>query len=139
MTRRRALAVALHTLWIGTLAWLGARTLAGVGGGVRRVFRKVRLGTLDRIVAANGSIVAVEGRTYFVTIERGSPIALDMQCTHGACTVRYDTESDRFVCPCHGGIFRRDGSVVQGPPQQPLARVPVRVEGDQLYLLDSSS
>jgi menaquinol-cytochrome c reductase iron-sulfur subunit len=32
-----------------------------------------------------------------------------------------------FLCPCHGGVYYRDGTVAAGPPPHPLFRYEVRV------------
>ena len=38
-----------------------------------------------------------------------------------------DETSTQFKCPCHGGIYARDGQVVSGPPPRPLERLNSRV------------
>lgn len=53
-------------------------------------------------------------------------------CTHLGCEVEPD--SDRLVCPCHGGEFTFDGKVVKGPPKEPLRSFPVTVEGDTIFV-----
>ena len=32
-----------------------------------------------------------------------------------------------YKCPCHGGVYDREGNVVSGPPPAPLTSVNVRV------------
>ena len=54
--------------------------------------------------------------------------ALSATCTHLGCQVRWDERSTRFRCPCHGGVFDRDGNAVEGPPPRALSRVEVKVE-----------
>ena len=54
--------------------------------------------------------------------------ALSATCTHLGCQVRWDAASTKFRCPCHGGVFDRDGNVVEGPPPHALNRVEVRVD-----------
>ncbi len=69
-------------------------------------------------------------------------------CTHQGCTVDYvrNTEagailynyrSDHpfFGCKCHFGAFDpvQAGKAVFGPPQYPLPRLRLEVEGDELY------
>jgi Rieske Fe-S protein len=53
--------------------------------------------------------------------------ALSAQCTHLGCRVSWEAARKEYVCPCHGGVYARDGRVVSGPPPAPLVRVPVRV------------
>jgi Rieske Fe-S protein len=53
--------------------------------------------------------------------------ALSAVCQHLGCSVRWDGSKKRFLCPCHGGVYDRDGRVVSGPPPRPLERLNVRV------------
>ncbi|PRY35437.1 menaquinol-cytochrome c reductase iron-sulfur subunit [Spirosoma oryzae] len=54
-------------------------------------------------------------------------IAFSVNCTHLGCPVRWEAEADLFMCPCHGGVYYRDGSVAAGPPPKPLPRYAIRV------------
>lgn len=53
--------------------------------------------------------------------------AFSLDCTHLGCPVRWLPKADLFMCPCHGGVFYRDGRVAAGPPEEPLKHHPVRV------------
>ena len=55
-------------------------------------------------------------------------------CTHLGCRVRWIADDDRFYCPCHNGVFAKDGSVVSGPPPRPLDRFENKVEDGILYI-----
>ena len=55
-------------------------------------------------------------------------------CTHLGCRVRWIADDDRFYCPCHNGVFAKDGSVVAGPPPRPLDRFENKVEDGILYI-----
>lgn len=61
-------------------------------------------------------------------------IVFSAECTHVGCTVTWDGETERFVCPCHGGFFAADGEVLAGPPPRPLDRLPNKVEAGRLYV-----
>ena len=43
--------------------------------------------------------------------------------------------AELFMCPCHGGVFYKDGRVAAGPPQAPLSRYGVRVNKDDVEIL----
>lgn len=62
------------------------------------------------------------------------PLAVNPRCTHTACTVEWQKESDAFVCPCHGARFGASGNVLQGPAEKPLQAYPVKVEGDTILI-----
>ena len=53
--------------------------------------------------------------------------ALSATCTHLGCRVNWDAASSQFKCPCHGGVYDRQGNVVSGPPPAPLTRLNVRL------------
>jgi Rieske Fe-S protein len=53
---------------------------------------------------------------------------LSATCTHLGCQVRWESESKRFLCPCHGGVYGPDGRVLDGPPPRPLDTIDVRVD-----------
>jgi Rieske Fe-S protein len=53
--------------------------------------------------------------------------ALSAVCQHLGCRVKWEDSSRQFRCPCHGGVYDRDGRVVSGPPPAPLERFKVRV------------
>ncbi len=54
-------------------------------------------------------------------------IALSSRCMHLGCPVRYVPAAERFICPCHGGVYDFRGMVVGGPPVRPLDRFYTRV------------
>ncbi len=53
--------------------------------------------------------------------------ALSATCTHLGCGVSWDDAKKQFQCPCHKGVFDRDGKVVSGPPPRPMDRFEVRL------------
>ena len=54
-------------------------------------------------------------------------IALSSRCMHLGCPVRYVEAAERFICPCHGGVYDFRGMVAGGPPVRPLDRFYTRV------------
>jgi menaquinol-cytochrome c reductase iron-sulfur subunit len=61
-------------------------------------------------------------------------IAFSVYCTHVGCPTRWLEEARLFICPCHGGVFERDGAPTAGPPSTPLARYAVRVRDRQVEI-----
>ena len=73
-------------------------------------------------------------------LRRESPeqfIAFAINCTHLGCPVRWLPNADLFMCPCHGGVFYKDGAVASGPPPKPLVTYPVRVRDGMVEILTS--
>jgi menaquinol-cytochrome c reductase iron-sulfur subunit len=67
--------------------------------------------------------------------DRTTPyIAISTRCAHLGCPVRWVDAAERFICPCHGGVYDLLGRRVSGPPVRPLDRFPTRVKGDRVEL-----
>jgi Rieske Fe-S protein len=78
-----------------------------------------------------------------VYIRKGNPqfgessrefIAISTRCAHAGCPVRWVTAAERFVCPCHGGVYDFQGKVTGGPPVRPLDRFETRVSNGQVQI-----
>ena len=54
-------------------------------------------------------------------------VVISTRCAHLGCPVRYIQASQKFVCPCHGGVYDSQGKVEGGPPVRPLDRFYTRV------------
>jgi len=63
----------------------------------------------------------------FIDREGDGYRALSATCQHLGCRVHWDDGRQQFLCPCHGGVYDREGRVVAGPPPRPLERINVRV------------
>ena len=70
--------------------------------------------------------------------EPGKPImpyvAISTRCAHLGCPVRYVQASEKFICPCHGGVYGKDGSVDGGPPVRPLDRFYTKAENGRVFV-----
>lgn len=64
----------------------------------------------------------------------GSFVAFSIYCTHTGCPVTWVEDGGLFLCPCHGGVFHRDGDVASGPPPRPLDRPAVRVRNGRVEI-----
>jgi len=51
-----------------------------------------------------------------------------VNCMHLGCPVRWFPQSGLFMCPCHGGVYYRDGSRASGPPLRGLFEYPSKVQ-----------
>jgi menaquinol-cytochrome c reductase iron-sulfur subunit len=66
-------------------------------------------------------------------------VAISTRCAHLGCPVRYIQASQKFVCPCHGGVYDSQGKVQGGPPVRPLDRFETRVEAGRVQIGDRFS
>jgi menaquinol-cytochrome c reductase iron-sulfur subunit len=100
---------------------------------------KVELGTptLFKVVVERqtGWIVDSEELSVYVLTEDGRDyIAMSNICTHLGCRARWVSDQEQFYCPCHAGVFDREGYVISGPPPRPLDRYEVKVDEGQLFI-----
>lgn len=57
---------------------------------------------------------------YVLALDNDAFAVVSPICTHKGCTV--DAQGARLVCPCHGSTYDREGRVLRGPAERPLAR-----------------
>lgn len=57
-----------------------------------------------------------------------------INCAHLGCPVRWFSESQLFMCPCHGGVYYADGSRAAGPPERGLFTYPTKIENGHLMI-----
>jgi len=62
--------------------------------------------------------------------------AVSSVCTHLGCIAGRDAETGRFKCPCHGSVFKADGSVVAGPAPSALSWLALSVAPDGQIVVD---
>jgi menaquinol-cytochrome c reductase iron-sulfur subunit len=67
-------------------------------------------------------------------VETSEFIAFAANCTHLGCPVRWEASAQLFMCPCHGGVYYRDGSVAAGPPPRALTQYRVRISNGQVQI-----
>jgi cytochrome b6-f complex iron-sulfur subunit len=59
-------------------------------------------------------------------------IAVKPICSHRACTVAWQSEGQKFSCPCHQAEFGADGKVQKGPANKPLKTYVAKIEGNSV-------
>jgi Rieske Fe-S protein len=57
-----------------------------------------------------------------------------INCMHLGCPVRWFPQSGLFMCPCHGGVYYRDGARASGPPERGLVEYPWKLERGQIII-----
>lgn len=98
---------------------------ANGGGAVLAKLSSVPVGSAVVAKAASGAPVVVSQPA------AGKVVAFSAVCTHQGCTVA--PAGTRFECPCHGSAYdAATGAVLHGPAKRPLAKVDVRVQGDDV-------
>lgn len=64
----------------------------------------------------------------------GQYTAFAINCAHLGCPVRWFSESQLFMCPCHGGVYYADGSRASGPPERGLFTYELKVQDGKLMI-----
>jgi Rieske Fe-S protein len=57
-----------------------------------------------------------------------------INCAHLGCPVRWFSESQLFMCPCHGGVYYADGSRASGPPERGLFTYELKIQNGKLMI-----
>jgi menaquinol-cytochrome c reductase iron-sulfur subunit len=98
---------------------------------------------LPRVITLIGDIGESGKTTIYVRGEDRGPrlefIAISTRCAHLGCPVRYVQASQRFICPCHGGVYDDQGKVTGGPPVRPLDRFYTRIRDGRVQIGDRFS
>ncbi|TDE07414.1 Rieske (2Fe-2S) protein [Jiangella asiatica] len=81
-----------------------------------------------------GGGVILDGAGVVVTQPAtGQFVAFSSTCTHQGCAVT-EVADGLITCTCHGSQYSvADGSVQQGPAEQPLEPVAIVVQGDEIF------
>jgi Rieske Fe-S protein len=64
-------------------------------------------------------------------------IALSSTCPHLGCQVHWESNNNRYFCPCHNGVFDPSGKGIGGPPGdagQSLPSFPLKIANGLLYI-----
>jgi len=68
------------------------------------------------------------GRFYLARQQDGGFIALSLRCTHLGCSVTWEGDKNRFICPCHSSAFNIKGEVLNPPAARALSYYPIHIE-----------
>ncbi len=71
---------------------------------------------------------------YVRCVEAENFTVFAINCAHLGCPVRWFSESQLFMCPCHGGVYYADGSRASGPPERGLFTYEVKIENGKLMI-----
>ena len=107
----------------------------------------MRLGSISKVTPGTPTLFSlkVERETGWITdqdeimvyvyTEDGRDYAVMSNiCTHLACRVRWIEERQEFFCPCHNGVYDKQGNVLAGPPPRPLDRYEFHIENDDIFI-----
>lgn len=143
--RRAVLVNLLGAAAVGALGMVGAGVVVGPALS-KPVKHWVPVAPLDDIRANDVTTVLMkyDRKSGLYTQQVSTPVLVsragdqmvcfNASCSHLGCIVRWDGQSGRFRCACHGGNFDREGNVLAGPPPRPLDRYAFKVESGHLLV-----
>ena len=70
----------------------------------------------------------------YVRTVGGQHTVFAVNCAHLGCPVRWFSESQLFMCPCHGGVYYADGSRASGPPERGLFTYETKIQNGRLLI-----
>jgi menaquinol-cytochrome c reductase iron-sulfur subunit len=93
--------------------------------------------TFENADAHNWSSITSRSAAWLRRDDEKTFSAFSANCTHLGCPVRWEGDAQLFMCPCHGGVYYKDGSVAAGPPPKALVQYPVRVKNKAIEIRTS--
>ncbi len=92
--------------------------------------RSILMPSGDQLLISNiGSLDPGSGNTF---------VAFSNSCPHLGCKVFWEAQEERYICPCHQGVFDAEGIAISGPPAQSgsnLRHYRIEVQGNAIYAL----
>jgi nitrite reductase (NADH) small subunit/3-phenylpropionate/trans-cinnamate dioxygenase ferredoxin subunit len=98
---------------------------------------EVKVTQVNRVAPGTGTVVQAQGKAIAVFNVGGTFYAMANACTHmGGSLGRGSLEGTTVTCPLHGSQFDvTSGQVMRGPARRPEPTYPVRVLGDDVFVV----
>ena len=82
----------------------------------------------------NSVTIYRSGRFYLVRLDDGGFLALSLRCTHLGCSIEWEENKNRFICPCHASAFKINGNVQNPPAPSALDYFPVIIQNGKVMV-----
>jgi menaquinol-cytochrome c reductase iron-sulfur subunit len=90
------------------------------------------------IVRQDGWDKTRQSRSVWAYVAGGAAAAdvkiLSPICPHLGCPIAQPAASSQFKCPCHGGTFSMDGTLVGGPPSRGMDSLEFQIRNGHLWV-----
>ncbi|GAB4289850.1 MAG: hypothetical protein Kow0090_02750 [Myxococcota bacterium] len=81
------------------------------------------------------SVLEIKGeKILFIRVSETEVKGLSSNCTHQKCDLKYNKQSQKIECQCHGSKFDTDGKVLNGPAEKDLRNYSARLDGERIIL-----
>ena len=121
--------------------WIGLGALAGIE--VLGISINFLLHSSDKEESSDAYVVAGKvddfkpnsvtpfrsGKFYLSRLSDGGFLAMSLKCTHLGCSVGWNENKNKFVCPCHSSSFEINGNVVSSLAPRALDLLLIVIEG----------
>ena len=103
-------------------------------GNINRLQEEVTKISFTRRLRDGWMVRTIEEYVWVRKKPDGSVCVFEPHCTHLGCAYNWDSKSQQFLCPCHGGKFDKDGNRTDGPPPRDLDRFEVNLHDDEIRI-----
>jgi len=116
----------LNFAWFASLGFLGVSIAGSTVLFAMPIFKEgefggvVTVGTADELPGKDEGPDNYPNVKFWLSNSEEGVTALYKVCTHLGCLYSWREMEDRFVCPCHGSQFEKDGEFIQGPAPRSL-------------------
>lgn len=96
--------------------------------------RKLFAGRISQLESGGArKVFDLEGNEVLLRKAAGSGFkAFSSTCPHLGCKVHWQEERQRYLCPCHNGVFDAEGVAISGPPADAGQNlIPLALEVDE--------
>ncbi|MCU4176189.1 ubiquinol-cytochrome c reductase iron-sulfur subunit [Carboxylicivirga sp. N1Y90] len=80
-----------------------------------------------------------KGHFYLSRFKDGGLLAISTKCTHLGCTIQFNNNKDKFVCPCHASAFTKNGEVLSPPATRALDIYPITIIDNKVMVNTSKA
>ena len=97
-----------------------------------------KIGSKKDLPPGNMAGITHHGKNILVANLDGKYYAIGNSCTHLGCFLSAGIlDREKVQCPCLGSIFDiRTGAILKGPAEAPEPTYNLKVEGDQIILIE---
>jgi cytochrome b6-f complex iron-sulfur subunit len=88
----------------------------------------IDVGSVDALPGPGANPLGFDKAKFWWVVTDEGALALYKVCTHLGCIFKWSAEEVKFICPCHGSQFQRDGTYIQGPAPRSLDRFEIVVK-----------
>ncbi|MBI5286705.1 MAG: ubiquinol-cytochrome c reductase iron-sulfur subunit [Deltaproteobacteria bacterium] len=99
-----------------------------------KLVEEILINSAEDMANSNAIPIEVAGNKLILLNTETGLVAFSRICTDLGCLVSWDKAKEQFICPCHQGVYDKNGKNIAGPPPRPLDRFGVVKKGGNIYI-----